>query len=399
MHLTEQLTSEFKDTVSVVAASSVDAIDGVFPEAVATPQSEEAAVALVAWCGRESVAFVPRGSGSRLGVGAKPSRCELIISTLGLTGIVEHDDGNATVCAQAGIRLAELNARVGERKQFVPLDNAMADTASTLGGAIASNTSGMSRLKYGAPRDLVVGLHAVLSDGRLVKAGSKVVKNVSGYDLNKLFIGSFGSLGLVTEVTIRLRPRDLASATWRGHYLNWEAATEQARAILDGAFVPTALRLTAVNGHIEVLAQFDGVESAVNVQLSRLPASTEGDGLHFDTTASAVVLRAGLPLQSARDWARTAEAAGAGNIAWDYGTGTIIAAFAACDDPAALVGNLREKAVAADGFVVAERLPAEIKTAELVWGAAGGGQYLLGRLKAKYDAAEVCAPGRLVGGL
>ena len=92
----------------------------------------------------------------------------------------------------------------------MPLD----DDGGTLGGAVACNAFGASRLKWGAPRDLVVGLHAMLSDGRHVKGGAKVVKNVAGYDLPKLFIGSFGTLGLISRVTIRLRPRDAATADW-----------------------------------------------------------------------------------------------------------------------------------------------------------------------------------------
>ncbi|MBV9468568.1 MAG: FAD-binding oxidoreductase, partial [Abitibacteriaceae bacterium] len=279
MDLLQRLQDEFKEALPVRAAAPSDAVDGVTSQAVAAPADATTAQALVAWCGREKVSFIPRGGSTKLEMGARPQSCDLIISTENLNAIIEHDEGNATIAAQTGITLAALNQAVGEQRQFVPLEETGLQSGATLGGIIATNYAGMTRLKYAAPRDLVVGLHAVLSDGRLVKAGSKVVKNVSGYDLNKIFIGSFGNLGLITEVTIRLRPNNAASAVWRGQFKTWQEAIAQARAIFEGPFEPTALRIHAHSATFFVLAQFDGVEKAVQIQMERLPAAVSQDDI------------------------------------------------------------------------------------------------------------------------
>ncbi|MDQ3814029.1 MAG: FAD-binding oxidoreductase [Armatimonadota bacterium] len=402
MNLLERLQNEFGDAVAVRAASETDAVDEMTPQAIAAPRDEEAARALLAWCGREKVALVARGGGTKLSLGARPERCDLMISTENLNRVIEHDDGNATVAAEAGISLSTLNELVGQCDQFVPLDGAEPGSRETLGGAIATNHSGMSRLKYGTPRDLVVGLHAVLSDGRLVKAGSKVVKNVSGYDLNKIFIGSFGTLGLITQVTLRLRPKDAASQTWQASFASWEAAAQSARAILEGAFEPTALRVWTNGQSFRLLARFDGSETAVRVQLERLPRAEMVDENDRDgqQPEGQLRLRAGLPLQRAVGWAQLAQESGAGQITWDCGLGIVRAAFESMPEHvSSSVAKLRAEAEGSGGYVVVEDAPAALKTLDFVWGAPRSDFALMRSLKQAYDAAGVCAPGRFVGGL
>jgi glycolate oxidase FAD binding subunit len=339
---------------------------------------------------------LPRGSGSRLEIGAPPRALQLIVSTEHLNEVLDHDEGNATVAAGAGIALFALDEIVGRHKQFIPLQ--YADRAATLGGAVATNEAGATKLKYGAPRDLVVGLHAVLSDGRAVRAGSKVVKNVSGYDLNKLFIGSFGTLGLITRVTMRLRPNDASQAHWSAACASWSEAVTTAFNILDGDFEPTLLRVICSGDALHVQARFDGVEAAVQAQMARVGAGAGSipttDSDTFDHS-HAVQLCAVLPLRRAAEWAQEAQAAGAKRILWDCGTGTVRATFGSVPDIAAL----RASAERRDGFVVAERAPHDIKTAELVWGARRSDHFLMQRLKEKFDAADIFAPGRFAGGL
>jgi glycolate oxidase FAD binding subunit len=193
MDLQDRLNEEFGSAVEIAHAGGDDAVDGVRPQLVAAPTDEAVAQALAGWCGREKIAVVARGGGSKIGWGAPPSRCDLILSSRHLNKVVDHDTGNATVTAQSGINLVELDRQMREQGQFLPLD--FDDhPGATLGGVTATNHSGATRLRYKTPRDLVVGFTAVLSDGRLIKNASKVVKNVSGYDLGKLFVGSYGSL-------------------------------------------------------------------------------------------------------------------------------------------------------------------------------------------------------------
>ena len=389
MDILSRLQSEFGDAVSPRLATQNDAVDGFLPQAIAAPRDEETAQALVHFCGRENLAFVPRGGGTKLHIGAPPSRCDLIISTENLTQIFDHDEGNATVQAGAGITIEDLDLAMRTRGQFVPLEG---ENEATLGGTIAANHFGGSKLKYGAPRDLVTGLHAVLSDGKLVKAGSKVVKNVSGYDLNKLFIGSFGNLGLITQVTVRLLPEPVQSAVWMGDAPDWDDAKKWAGKITNGNFEPTWLRVFWSDEGCSVRALFEGGTLAVESQLAQLTELDADSG--FELESYSWFLRAKLPLQAAPIWARQARQQGA-ELIWDCALGTVQIGFADdCD-----VMKLRHEAEKLGGFLIVERAPIEMKTPELVWGKPRGDFALMQKLKQSFDAANVCAPGRFFGGL
>jgi glycolate oxidase FAD binding subunit len=398
MDFLERIASEFQSNVELRQPSPSDAIDGVLPRALAVPQDEDAAQKLVAFCGANDIAFIPRGGGSKLHLGAKPARCDLVISTEKLTEIFEHDEGNATIEAGAGITLAALNEFVGKKRQFVPFDDSE-NVVSTLGGTVATNHSGATKLRYGAPRDLVIGLRAALSDGRAIKAGSKVVKNVSGYDLNKLFIGSFGTLGLLTRVTIRLRPNDVAQREWRSTLANWAEAEALTQSILNGAFEPALLRVVAHGEQLELRARFDGSEAAVQSQLGRLP-ETQSEITDTPSLQSELELRAHLPITSGARWAQTAQGLGSSGVLWDSGLGIVYAQFEKAPENAeGVVEQLRALASEYDGVVVVLRAPQELKTASFVWGKPRGDFALQRKLKSTFDAANVCAPGRFIGGI
>ncbi len=378
MFLPLQLRTEFGDSIE-------------WRDNTAAPRDEAAARELVRFCGREKLAFVAIGNATKSEIGAPPTRCDLQISTRHLTQIFDHDAGNATIEAGAGIALCDLNAAVANAKQFVPLDG----DGGTLGGAVACNSFGPSRLKWGAPRDLVVGLEAVLSDGRRIKGGAKVVKNVAGYDLPKLFVGSFGSLGLITRVTIRLRPNDAASARWSESFAALSHLQARADEILNGAFEPTSLR-AQWRGQAWVLrARFDGGELAVAEQLKLLPPSQP---IETAPAPSGIWrLRAQLPLTRAANWLAAARENGASALDWDAGLGVVLAEFGECSPQ--LVAQLRAQARQAGGWLRVDLAPLEVKTPELVWGKPGSEVALMRALKAAYDGANVCAPGRLVGAI
>ena len=377
MSLPNQIQNELGDTV--------ERIDAPLP--TFAPRDEAAARALVAFCGRERLAFVAQGHATKSHIGAPPTRLDLTISTRHLAQIFDHDAGNATLEAGAGLSLAALNSAVADARQFVPLD----DDGGTLGGAVACNSFGPSRLKWGAPRDLVVGLEAALSDGRHIKGGAKVVKNVAGYDLPKLFVGSFGSLGLITRVTIRLRPNDAASQEWSEAFESLDELQERAEMILNGPFEPTLLRASWRGESWVLRARFDGGELAVAGQLQLLPASSLiEDAPVWDAPWQ---LRAQLPLARAYDWLRAAGKRGADAMDWQPGLGVARVALADCADE---VESLRELAHELGGWLRVDAAPLDAKTPELVWGKPGGEVALMRALKASYDAANVCAPGRLV---
>ena len=265
MPIQTQLQSEFGDALEHLAPANA-IVDGAAPQAHVAPRDEDAARALVQFCGREKLAVIFIGQATKIGIGAPPQRFDIAISTRHLNQIFDFDAGNATVEAGAGISLGALNLAVESARQFVPLD----DDGGTVGGAVACNAFGASKLKWGAPRDLVVGLHALLSDGRHVKGGAKVVKNVAGYDLPKLFVGSFGSLGLVSRVTIRLRAADARSARWIARFDSLDELERCAHQILNGPFEPTLLRAIWNGDSWFLRAVFDGGQGAVAEQLGRL---------------------------------------------------------------------------------------------------------------------------------
>src|SRR5205085_3792695 len=151
------------------------------------------------------VPIVPWGGGSAIGVGAPAARAGLVLVLTRLAALVEHEPGDLTTTAQAGITIATLQVALRARGQWLSLDPPDAARA-TLGGVMAANASGPRRHLYGTARDLVIGMTVVTADGAVVRAGGKVVKNVAGYDLPKLFVGSYGTLGIVVDVTVKLRP-------------------------------------------------------------------------------------------------------------------------------------------------------------------------------------------------
>ncbi len=180
-------------------------VDGQQPVAVASPDSPEQVAALLREAADGGLSVLVRGGGRHMHLGAPPGPIGLVISTKGLSDVVEYDAENLTITAQAGITLEQVQRVVGERGQMLPLDPPGGERA-TLGGMAATNLAGPTRMRYGSPRDLVIGLRVALAEGALIRTGGKTVKNVAGYELTKLFVGSFGTLGAFCEVTVRLTP-------------------------------------------------------------------------------------------------------------------------------------------------------------------------------------------------
>jgi glycolate oxidase FAD binding subunit len=197
-----------------------DAVAGVLPRFAASPATVAEASALLRAAAAHDLAVVARGGGSKLDWGAPPRRCDLVVDTTGLDQVLEHAAGDLVVRAQAGVplaRLADVLAGAGQQLALDPAPPPPAGGAAswlgaTVGGTLATGAAGPRRLRYGTPRDLLIGITVVRADGAVASAGGKVVKNVAGYDLGKLFTGSFGTLGLIVEAVFRLHPRPASTA-------------------------------------------------------------------------------------------------------------------------------------------------------------------------------------------
>src|SRR3984957_11946579 len=224
------------------ADSAADAIAGVVPSFVAFPASTQEASALLRAAAAFDLAVVPRGAGTGLGWGLPPSACDLVIDLQAMDQVLEHAAGDLVARVQAGATIGHLSSVLASAGQELALD---VPADATVGGVVATGTTGPRRFRYGAPRDLLIGITVVRAEGGVAPSGGKVVKNVAAYALGKLFSGSQGTLGLITEATFRLHPRPAAVAWVTGDYSPSDrtaaaaAVTSAARSTL----VPSAVEL------------------------------------------------------------------------------------------------------------------------------------------------------------
>jgi glycolate oxidase len=220
--------------------------DGTFaeslPDVVLLPATTEQVSQLVKLAAAEQIPIVPRGMGSGMAAGSVPFHGGMVISLTRMNHILEIDTENATVRTEAGVVTADLQAAVEKTGLFYPPDPSSIKH-STIGGNIACNAGGPRCLKYGVTGDYVLGLTVVLADGRILKTGGKPIKDVTGYDLNSLFTGSEGTLGLVTEALLRLIARPRYARTALAEFASLADASRTVNAILLAGILPAALEL------------------------------------------------------------------------------------------------------------------------------------------------------------
>ena len=185
--------------------TALDAIDGRTPTLVLDPASEQEIATVLARCSEHGLAVAPRGGGTKLGWGNPPRALDIVLSLERLGNLVEHAHGDMTATIQAGMRFADVQTALAENGQMLALDVEHPEHA-TIGGIVATNDSGALRLRYGGVRDQIIGITVARADGVVAHGGGRVVKNVAGYDLPKLYTGSLGSLGIITQATFRLYP-------------------------------------------------------------------------------------------------------------------------------------------------------------------------------------------------
>src|SRR6202049_2128861 len=181
------------------------AVDGVVPSAIARPTSSAEVVEIVRFAKSEKLALIPCGRRTKLGIGMPPARYDIALDITGLNQIAYYDPGDLTLSVDAGMNLVQLAEALAQQKQFLPLAVPFFDQC-TVGGTIASNIGSALRPGYGSARDFLLGAEFVNGAGTFTKSGGRVVKNVTGYDLHKLLIGSLGTLGAITRLNFRTFP-------------------------------------------------------------------------------------------------------------------------------------------------------------------------------------------------
>ena len=244
--------------------------DSAQPDAVLMPRTTEHVSAALALAHRFGIAVVPRGAGSGLSGGANASEGSVVLSLHRMNRIVEIDPGNRTVVVEPGVITADLRAAVAEAGLHYPPDPGSVDFCS-IGGNIATNAGGMCCVKYGVTGDFVLALCVVLSDGRVLRTGHRTVKGVAGYDLTSLFVGSEGTLGVITEATLRLVPKPAIAHTLVASFPTLESAGVAVAGIIDAGLTPSMLEIldrTTIRAVDEMtrMGLGDGVEALLLVQ-------------------------------------------------------------------------------------------------------------------------------------
>jgi FAD/FMN-containing dehydrogenase len=218
------------------------AMDGKRPKVVVSPGTIEEVSKIVAFANQHHLSIIPIGNGTKMGMGSIPEKMDIVLSTRRLNRITDCDIDNLTFTAESGMTLNEVQKHLAKEGKgyFLPLDPSFSEKA-TLGGIVATNSSGPRRFLYGTARDLIIGMKAVFPNGDVVVSGGKTVKNVSGYDLCKLLIGSFGTLGIICETTFKLLPLPEKGATVLAPFKTLEEADGFVQEILHSQLTPASV--------------------------------------------------------------------------------------------------------------------------------------------------------------
>ena len=412
-------------------------VDGFTPKAVALPTSVQQIQKILAFAADREFSVIPAGSGTKLGIGNLPHKVDLVLSTRRLNSMIEYEPADLTVTVQAGMRLAKLQEELSENGQFLPLDPAYASLA-TVGGIAAANASGPLRMQHGTPRNQVLGMRVVRSDGTVVKSGGRVVKNVSGYDLNKLYIGSFGTLGIITELTFKLYPLAESGIIMLLRFKRVEDATKTASDITGSQLLPSYLNLfinsvpdteildpslvvglnadpkavTWQRNQVQWIAKQSGVVG-VDIIQERQAAKLEEAMRAFTQTQPSrqvVVCKVNLRMSDMKEYIgialdTTRALKCSVRVMGLMGTGQIYFVLSELADTveprmiASTLAELRKHANHVGGNLILETAPVEVKRDIDVWGSVGSGSEIMKKIKAQFDPNNLLNPGRFADGI
>ena len=410
-------------------------VEGRTPEAAVFPGSVEEVAAVIGLAAGAARPVTPWGGGTAASVGMPTAQAGLVLGLRRLGRLLEHEPGDLTATVEAGMTVEAFQTALRSRGQWVSLDPADADRA-TVGGVLATNASGPRRHLYGTARDLLIGVTVVTADGAVVRGGGKVVKNVAGYDLPKLFVGSYGTLGVIVEATVKLRPLPDHERLVCIRFDRLKDAGAAVRSVMASDLIPNAIELLdatvsaalSATGAASLVVGFDGLREQVDWQcaeLARLAGVRGGQAAHplqadtwprlalaarsaFPVTAAVMTL-AVLPSQVAEmmeQGAGVARARGL-NTAWaaHAGIGVVRAAVDAAVVPkepsaiAAVLAEWREMAHAGGGHATLEWAPLAVKSQVPVWDDPGAAGRIMERIKAQLDPQNILNPGRFVAGI
>jgi glycolate oxidase FAD binding subunit len=426
--------------------SGAVSLDGRGPQGVFSVSSVEEAADFLKSASKAGAALIPRGFGTMMDLGNPPREADFFLDLRGLKKILEYNPENLTVTAECGLSLSELQETLGKRGQFLPLDTSFFGSAS-LGGIVACNASGPKRLNYGTCRDMILGMKVILADGSFVAAGGRCVKNVSGFDLCKLFIGSLGTLGVIGELTFKVLPLPELEVIQVGSTPDPTVALQLSHSLVHSFLFPVALEVLdpylastwakdadihLTEGDWAILVGWSGFAEDVTRQIQegraifakhnvtereicdaeagrkgweilgrlplRLPAPPE----------KLIRCRISLPLTRLQEgiekWRGAFPEDGLRSaIMIRAGSGILFGHLLCADQDGAAIGQSLEGVRAwtkeLGGTLTIETAPLWLKKRTDVWGVSGKEALLMRRLKERFDPMQALNPGRFVGGI
>jgi glycolate oxidase FAD binding subunit len=401
------------------------------------PKTEQEISTTLSYANTKGHSLFIMGNGTKRGYGGLLEKADILLSLAQYTGIVEHNPGDMTVTVKSGTPFQEIQNYLAQYNQKIPLDPFYPKN-STIGGIISANDSGPKRMGYGSARDNVIGLRMVYPDGTIITSGGKVVKNVAGYDMNKLFIGAMGTLGVVSEVTMKLRPipkyESILFVSFPEN--NLEEIQAFAVKVLDSMIEPISLeiltpslagKLTNINQYT-LLISFEDVKSSVHYQenvirsiapekttltsLSQNEAKSFWDRFYHqdpnglaNLPSTVAVLKIGVTNLDVIKILKEAELIGDTShvsIEAHGGLGTGLSQTTirgASDDVVTAIKLIRNQAVNLGGYAVVKHLPFSLRKIVNVWGDQTASHFLFEGIKQKIDHNQILNPSRFVGGI
>lgn len=390
---------------------------GILPGCVVYPQTQSQLAQVICEAYRNKWRVLPCGNGSKLKWGGLTENIDIVISTKNLNTIINHAVGDLTLTIEAGVKFADIKALLAKHNQILAL-NPTSPQLATVGGIIATADTGSLRQRYGSVRDQLLGVTFVRADGQIAKAGGKVVKNVAGYDLMKLFTGSYGTLSIITEATFRLYPMQSASGTvvLTG---SKEAVSQAADTLRGSALTPIQADLLSsqlvstlgLGKGLGLIACFESIPESVKEQLNQVLQIGEKLGLttavysdaeeqslwfllpeqiHLPDSETAITCKIGvlpntaIAILSQVDLGLIHMASGLGTLRFENESQML---------------EIRKLCEKNKGFLTILSAPKEIKQKLDVWGYNGNALELMQEIKKQFDAENILSPGRFVAGI
>ncbi|HEV2493218.1 MAG TPA: FAD-binding oxidoreductase [Terriglobia bacterium] len=426
------------------AVCQTHAVDGLAPSAVVYPQSAEQVAAVLKCAAEHDLAVIPSRNLTKIATGNRPRRYDVALSLKDLNRVWYYEPADLVVSVEPGMKFGDLQHLLARHRLWLPLDPA-GDARASLGGILAANSSGPLRPHYGTPRDMVLGMKIATTEGKVIKTGGRVVKNVTGYDISKLMIGSYGTLGVIVEASFKLYPIPAGRATLVLAAGTLEQARELRRAIQRSPLEPmrmvwldtqaaklvrespsAAAEVSApeiwieAGGSPRVLERYAGtleeISRGAGVSVERLEANSAEacwsriagfrEALAGSWPDSLAHLKAVVPPSASEEFLKQAQQRAAevklrlASLALpSVGVVYLSLLEGAREAVPRFNGALRAAAISLGGSLVVESCAPELKSQIDVWGPPGDDFAVMRKLKEAWDPKGILSPGRFVGGL